>query len=163
MFKKVINFIRYRKFIEKNKDVLKSEFDLKVDRLYRLGSRISIPNNKMEMFKNYNNSELDVYKTLDEETRKYISKIDRYFIEKNVTEYIALYSADRTDYNEVTVIMTYKLMNVVKIANTNRLFSLISFLGLFSVFFNIFYIIPFILILFFIILSNLVLFKKLFV
>jgi len=163
MFKSFINYIRYRKLIEKNKDELVNDFDLKIDRLFRLGARISIPDNKYYVLKEYKNSELDIYKSLDEEAKKFISKLDKYFIKKNLVEYIGIYSADRVEDNLVILIMSYRLFNVVKLANINRVILFLSMLSLFSGFYDIKYMIPGIILIIISFLINIILFKKLFV
>jgi hypothetical protein len=159
----IINFIRYRNFIKINKELLNKEFDLKIDNIYRLGCKISISNEKYELLRNYKNAELDVHKNLDEELRKYIHKLDKFLIKNNMFEYIGMYSADRTDYNEVTLILSYKLMNIVKFSNIIRLILLFSFISMFLVFFNIYLIIPGFIIFLFCIITNFILFKKLLV
>jgi hypothetical protein len=52
MFRSIINYINYRKFIEKNKDYFIKEFDVKIDRLYRLGAIISVPEIRYEFLIN---------------------------------------------------------------------------------------------------------------
>lgn len=163
MFKSIINYIKYRKFIEQNKNYLSSEFNIKIDRLYRLGSRVSIPERRYEILLNYKNSQLDIFKNLDEETKKYISKLDRYFMQKNMSEFVGIYNAERTDINEVTVIISYKFFNVVKLANIGRITFLISLLSLISGFLDLNYMIPGIILIFLYFSTNILLFKKLFV
>jgi len=163
MLKNIINYIKYRKFIEENREYLINEFNIKIDRLYRLGSRISIPDNRYQVLMNYKNSQLDVYKNLDEETKKFINRLDRFFMKMNVNELFGLYSADRTDVNEVIVIISYKKLNIVKFANINRIIFIISFLSLSLGFIDLLYMIPggFLMILYYI--TNKLLFKKPFV
>jgi hypothetical protein len=163
MFKSIINYIKYRKFIEQNKDYLTNEFNIKIDRLYRLGSRVSIPERRYEILLNYKNSQLDIFKNLDLETKKYISKLDRYFMQKNMSEFVGILNAERTDVNEVTVIISYKFFNVVKLANIGRITFLISLLSLISGFLDLNYMIPGIVLIFLYFSTNILLFKKLFV
>jgi len=163
MFKSIRNYIRYRKLINLNREELETKFDIKIDKLNRLGTRVSIPENKFTVLKEYKNSELDIYKNLDEETKKTISKLDRYFMQKNLVEYIGIYSVDRVDVNLVVLILSYRLFDVVKIANTNRVVSILSFLGFSIGFYDVWYMTPFGVLLVLSLLVNIVLFKKLFI
>lgn len=163
MFKNIRNYIRYRKFIDNNKNYLMNEFNLKIDRLYRLGTKVSIPERKFEVLVDYQNSQLDIFENLNIETKKYISRLDNYLMRKNMFEFVGLYDVDRTDINEVTIIMSYKSLNVVRLANILRIMFLISTLSLFAGIIEPFYMLPgaFLILIYFLI--NKILFKKLFV
>lgn len=163
MFRPIINYIRYRNFIKQNEKFLINEFNIKIDRLYRLGAKISIPERRYEVLINYKNSQLDIFKNLDEETKKFIYRLDKFFMQKNISEIIGIYNAERTGVNEVTIIISYKLFNIVKIANIGRISFILSILSLFAGFFDIYYTIPGIVSLLIYFLTNLLLFKKLFV
>jgi len=163
MFKSILNYIRYRKLIDLNREELEKDFDIKVDKIYRLGTRVSLPENKYTVLKEYKNSELDIYKNLDEEVKRTITRLDRYFMQKNLVEYVGIFNVDRVDVNLVIVILSYRLFNVVKVINGNRIFSIFSFLGLSIGFWDVWYMIPFGVMLILSLLLNLVLFKKLFV
>jgi hypothetical protein len=163
MFRSFLNYIRYRKLIEKNRDELVKDFDIKIDRLFRLGSRVSLPESRYRILREYKNPELDIYKSLDEEAKKVIYKLDRYFMQKNLVEYIGIYSAERVQENLVILIMSYRLFDVVKFANTTRVLYLISLLSLFVGFYNIWYMIPGAALILILFLVNFILFKKLFV
>ena len=163
MIKSILNYVRYRKIIDDNREELEKKYDVKIDNLYRLGTRVSLSENKYTVLKEYKNSELDIYKNLDEEVKKTITKLDRYFMQKNLVEYIGIFNIDRMDVNLVLVILSFRLFNVVKLVNNNRIASIVSFLGLSIGFWDVWYMIPFGVILTLSLLLNMVLFKKLFV
>ena len=163
MFKKLFNYFTYRKFIDRNKSGLEKEFDLKIDRLYRLGHRVSIPERRYEVLVNYKNPEIDIFKNLDEETKKFISKMDTFFMKNGMSEFVGIYSAERTGVNQVTIIISYKFLNVVKLAVTTRVISIISAFSLLLGIIDIYYLIPGGSLIFLYFLSNKILFKKLFV
>lgn len=163
MFKSILNYIRYRRFIKDNKEELIKEFGVKIDNLYRLGSRISIPESRISVLREYKNSELDIYKSLDAEVKKQIGKLDRYFMQKNVVEYVGISSVERVDQNLVILIISYRLLNVIKLANASRIMYIISLLSLFAGFFGLWFLLPGVGLFLFTILMNTVLFKKLFV
>jgi len=163
MTKSILNYIRYRKLIEENREELENDFDIKIDKIYRLGTRVSLPENKFIVLKEYKNSELDIYKSLNDEVKKTITKLDRFFMQKNLVEYIGIFNIDRVDVNLVTIILSYRLFDVIKLTKINRIISLFSFLGLSIGFWDIWYMIPFGVVLFLSLLLNVVLFKKLFI
>lgn len=163
MFKSIINYFKYRKFITKNRDYLYSNFNLKIDNIYRLGTIVSIPNQRFQLLRGYRNAELDIHKELEEELRRYLKRFDIYLMQNNLVEFIGLYYANRTGENAVTVIMSYKKINTVKIANTTRTIIAISLLSLFLGFISPIYMIPGASVFILSILSNIALFKKLFV
>lgn len=166
MFKTITNYFRYRKIIEENRKILKDEYGITIDNIYRMGKIVSIPNNKFSILKEYKNSELDIYNNLNDEVRKYISNLDRFFMSKKMSELIALYKAERIYDNGVEVFISYKLLNMVKVANVIRLviifssiISLILFFSVDSIYPSLYSFILFILGF----LSNIILFKKLFI
>jgi len=143
MVKSILNYIRYRNLIDDNREELEKDFDIKIDKLYRLGTRVSLSKNKFDVLKDYKNSELDIYKHLDDEVKRIITKLDKFFMKKNLVEYIGIFSIERIDINLVEVILSYRLFNSVKLTNTNRIISLLSFLGLSVGFYDLWYMIPF--------------------
>jgi len=161
---KILKFLKYRKIIDNNRKELEKSFNLKIDNIYRLGTLVSIPKNKYDILISYKNSELDIYKQLDSEVKKTISNIDKFFIQLNLMELINIYSIDRIGPNLVEVILSFNLVNMVKVANYIRFFQLISGIFLFiSYFINIELFYSVILVLFILFGINLILFKKLFI
>jgi len=163
MISGIINFVKYRRLIEKNKEELSREFGVKIDNLYRLGTIVSISSQKLELMRNYKNSELDIHKELDVEVRRIISKMDRYFMQKNLIEYIGLYDVQRVGENLVTLVMSYRLLGIVKFAKRIRIVQVISILSLFCGFFGLMYMIPGASIFLLMVILNSILFKKLFI
>jgi hypothetical protein len=135
MINRILNYIRYRRFINQNRNELTNEYNIIIDNLYRLGGVVSLSQKRMDLMRDYREAELDVHQQLDNEVRKYISKLDRYFMQKNLVEFIGLSNVERVADNRVNIVMSYRLMNIVKVANTSRIILLISFLGAFAGFF----------------------------
>ena len=163
MFKFILNYIRYRKCVDDNKDEIVRDFNIKIDNLYRLGTKISIPNNRFTVLKEYKNSELDIYNRLNDEVKKYLYKLDAYLMKKNLMEYIGIYNVERVSDNLVVLVMSFRLFNIVKLANINRIVMGLSTIGLFIGFYDILYMIPFGVVLMLSLLINLIMFRKLFV
>lgn len=163
MFKSIKNYIRYRNFIINNKDELINNFKFKIDNLYRLGIKISIPDNKINLLITYKNPELDIFKSLNDEVVNFKFKVDNYFMKRNMLDLIKIYSIDRVDYNEVVLIISYKLINIIRLANILRSILVISIFSLSLFLLNILYILPGIFFILIILIINKFLFKKLFV
>jgi len=164
----ISKFIKYRKIIDNNRKELESEFNIKIDNIYRLGLRVSIPDNKFNVLKDYKNSELDIFKTLDAEVKKNIANLDKFFMKTNLMELVKIYNVDRTDINLVILILSFKLFDVVKVGLTLKILQMISILGILISFLmpmKIMILVSFVFLLIFSIstILNIVLFKKLFV
>ncbi len=163
MFKRINNFIIYRKIIENNKMDLEFKFNIKIDRIYRMGSYIAVPKNKIDLLRSYKPPELEIHKLLDDEVKSYIARLDRYFIEKGLFELAGLYFAERTDDNAASIIISFKQFDTVKVANRSRFLSILSFIGMGAGFFNPLFVIPGASLFVLISLFNFILFKKLFI
>lgn len=126
--KRIINFIKYRRLLDKLKMELSSEFGIKIDSIYRLGRFMVVSNKKMELLRGYNEAELDIHEQLDNEVKKFISKLDRYFMINGLVEFIGLSKAERVQDNAVEIVMSYRFMNMANVANIIRIIMGISIL-----------------------------------
>lgn len=105
MFNKIRGYFRYRETIENNLEVLQSRFGLKYDRLYgRLYTVIGIPIDQQKVLNTYG------YQYLDNEVKKYISTIERYFYDINLFETIAISKIERLDDVNVLIVMRYRFI-----------------------------------------------------
>jgi len=163
MIKSIRTFIKYRQTIDNSKFDLLSKYNVKIDKLYRLGSRVSIPINRFSVLKEYKHSELDIFNSLNDEVKRKIGELDQFFISKNLIELVGIYSVERVDENLVTLIISYRLFNVVKFAMVMRFILIFSFLSLSLGYFNPYYMIISTILIFGSILTNKVIFKKLFI
>jgi len=163
MFRSILTFIKYRKLIDSNKDELIEQYNIKIDKLYRLGTQVSIPDTKFNVLKEYKNSELDIYKSLNDEVKKYISRLDSFFIKKNLVELVGIYQIERIDENIINIILSYRLIDIVKFGIFQRILLVISILCLGIGFINLIYLIPVFILIFIILIINKLIFKKLFI
>jgi hypothetical protein len=163
MFKNLKHFIRYRKILLSNKLELFNLFNVKIDDIYRLGVNIRIPKDKMDVYNDYKYPVIEINRILDNEIKKFFIKLDRYFLNKNLMEYLEVESTDQIDTDSAIVILKFKLYDIEKFAKRNRFIMILSFLSMLFGWFNLLYLIPGGLIFLIILLINYIIFNKLFV
>lgn len=125
MFKNIRNYIKYRKLIDKNKIELYDKFKIKVDNIYRLYTTVGIPEETQYLFTRYDYSVVQVEEELDNEVRRYINTLSRYFMDTGLIEFIIVNKDNlvRADQINVDLVIDFKMMDIIKfIANIRRFF-----------------------------------------
>jgi len=160
MFNSLKNYIKYRKIIRENSNIIKNDFNLKIDDLYRLGTIVKIPNEKLDVYREYKYPVVELHKSLDDEVKKYISKLDKFLIEKGLVEYLKIETIDQINTESVVIIISYKLYDIISLANIIRFIMIISLLSLSLWFVSPMLIIPGISLFLLMMLFNFIIFKK---
>jgi len=102
----MLGLIYYLRFILKNKKILREEYNINIDRFFRMWTVVNVPVNKHHNLKTYG------YALLDFEIKEYITKLDDFFIRKSVMEIIALKDLHREDSLNALIIIEYKKFNL---------------------------------------------------
>ncbi len=125
MFNKIRGYFKYRETIKNNIDVLQRRFGLKYDKLYgRLYTVISIPPDQQKVLNTYG------YQYLDNEVKKYISTIERYFYDINLFETIAISKIERLDDVNVLLVMRYRFIGHQRFLYTATALSIVGLITL---------------------------------
>lgn len=125
MFKSIKSFFKYKKILKSNKRNLMLVYNLKKDNFFRLYTVLNMSPNIQETIKTYG------YYYMDSEVRKYISSLDKYFMEIGISDMIGIHTADQVAEYSVLIIMSFKYFNTKKIIITIAVLSaILMFVGL---------------------------------
>ena len=107
--KRVRYFYLYKKTVKAHKSELKSNFNLEVDRLQRIWTVISIPQENAQDVKKYG------HKYIDNEVENFIKETDKYFRQINIVEFIKIENIEILNPLEVGVVFSFKFLKPQKI------------------------------------------------
>ena len=109
--KKIINYFRYIRIINKNKVLLTRQLKLRINWIYDLYTVISVPEDKHESVAEYG---VNGYPFLNDEVKKYIQELDRTFLRIGLYELCGLSKVNQIDSVNAYIQISYKLMNIRK-------------------------------------------------
>lgn len=127
MLSKLKHFKYYKKQLNKYKDILKSKFGIKIDRIYRMGFVVSINNKEYETYdehiNGFNSLVEDMSKRstnlLTVRTQKKLEDLDNFFInEMKIEELYGIYEKEQIDDFNYKIIIGFKPFNTLYWANT---------------------------------------------
>jgi len=104
---KIKLFLFYKRSIKESSNILNENFDLRIDRVYRLYTVINLPDDT----KTYGKPLTDKY------IKEYITKVDNYFLTIGMSELIGVFKVEKVDVNSYLVVFGYSLANTAKVAN----------------------------------------------
>lgn len=120
--KKHTNDIRNH-FIENSNNFTYKIIDMDYDRVYRFYTVINMSPNTVENIQKYG------YRYLDNETKKFISELNKQFQKYGLLELVGLEKADQINDNSVLVVVRYRLLKTTKIAKNILFLILLLLIG----------------------------------
>lgn len=103
MFNKFLGYFKYRRIIRDNFETLTQRYKFRYDRLYgRLYTVLNVPEERQEVLKTYG------YDYLDNEVKKYISSIEKYFFSIGMIDLVSISRIDSIDPVNVLMVFRYK-------------------------------------------------------
>lgn len=112
-FKKIKLFIEYKKSLRKNKVQLESEFNIRIDRAFRLYTVLNIPKDLVS--EPYNLRKSDIDGISDTYIREYIQSLSTYLNSIDLAELYDFYEAvKKVDKYSYLIIIGFKPFNSVR-------------------------------------------------
>jgi len=116
-------------FIQNSANFTYKIIDMDYDYVYRFYTVINMPPNTTENIQKYG------YRYLDNETKKFISELNKQFQKYGLLELVGLSKADQIKESSVHIVVEYKLLKTTKIARNIILLILLLLLGALSLLF----------------------------
>lgn len=113
-YKDFKNYFKFRKEIKKNKDVLLSKFNLKIDNANRLYTIVNVPSNLVEEPYNLRKSDVDIIS--QNYIREYISELSKYLNSIGLYELYDYYDQiKKVDKYSYLLVFGYKQIKSTKL------------------------------------------------
>jgi len=121
MIKNIKNFFYYKSVLKKIEKELDEKFSIRIDSIYRMYTIFSMLPKEFNIY----GDEL-----FEAELKKYIKKVDTFLNERGLKELYGLSNQERLDDLNYKIVIRYKYLNTLKIANTAIILSVMSILGI---------------------------------
>jgi len=113
-YKDFKNYFKFRKEIKKNKDILLSKFNLKIDNANRLYTVVNVPSNLVEEPYNLRKSDVDIIS--QNYIREYISELSKYLNSIGLYELYDYYDQiKKVDKYSYLIVLGYKQIKSTKL------------------------------------------------
>ena len=107
LYKKIKIFREFRKTLKKNSDELKSLFNARLDKAYRIYSVINIPSEYIE--EPYNLRKSDIDKIAESIIKEYSIGLSKYLDSKELNETYSFYEVQKVDKYSYLVVFGFSL------------------------------------------------------
>lgn len=112
LWNKIKFFFEYRRIIKRNKARINGQFNLRIDRIYRLYTVLNLP----EDAQTYGKDLTETY------IKKYLSELDKYFKEVLLSEIVGITKMEKIDGQNYLIVFSYAGFDTSKVVNRILIF-----------------------------------------
>lgn len=127
-FRKIILFFLYRKQIIKGKQTLLTNFNSRIDYVFRIYTVLNIPKELIEEPYDFRTSDINAIS--QNYIKAFSSEIQNYLNSLGLRELVDVYEIKKVDKYSYLVVIGYSLFNTRKVANNLIYFSIFLFISL---------------------------------
>jgi len=127
-FRKIILFFLYRKQIIKGKQTLLTNFNSRIDYVFRIYTVLNIPKELIEEPYDFRTSDINAIS--QNYIKAFSSEIQNYLNSLGLRELVDVYEVKKVDKYSYLVVIGYSFFNTRKVANNLIYFSIFMFVSL---------------------------------